>query len=54
MGSKRQVEKARVKVKSSPVYCGDFIMKEMEEGKWLGDYLAAGLKESVKITIQKR
>ena len=54
MGFKRQVEEAREKVKDSPVFCGDFTMKVLMEEKWLGDYLAGGLKESVKITVQRR
>ena len=54
VGSKSQVEEAREKVRDSPVICGDFEMKELKEEKWLGDYLACGLKESVMITIQKR
>ena len=29
-------------------------MKELKEEKWLGDYFAGGLKESVRTTIQKR
>ena len=34
--------------------CDDFIMNELKEEKWLGDYFAGGLKESVMTTIQKR
>ena len=33
--------------------CGDFEMKELKEEKWLVDYLAEGLKESIKLTIKK-
>ena len=29
-------------------------MKELKEEKWLGDYLAEGLKESITLTIKKR
>ena len=54
MGSKKQVEEARERVKTCPVFCGDFEMKELKEEKWLGDYLAGGLKESVMVTIKRR
>ena len=54
MGSKKQVEEVRKRVQDSPVMCGSFKMKELKEEKWLGDYLAGGLKESIMVTIQKR
>ena len=54
IGSKKQVDEARAKVKDSPLICSDFQMKELKEEKWLGDFLAGGLKESVIVTIQKR
>ena len=54
IGTKKQVDEARAKVKDSPVICGDFMMKELKEEKWLGDFLAGGLKESVIVTIQRR
>ena len=53
MGIKER-EMTRGIVKESPVMCGDFEMKELKEEKWLGDYLAEGLKESIKLTIKKR
>ena len=54
MGPKKHVEEARSRMKDQPMVCGDFIMKELKEKKWLGDYLAGGLKESVMVTIQRR
>ena len=36
---------------NSPGYTGS--VKELKEEKWLGDYLAGGLKESVMVTIQR-
>jgi hypothetical protein len=54
MGTKKQVEEARERVRECPVKCGDFIMKELKEEKWLGDYMVGGLKESVMITIKRR
>ena len=54
MGSKQQVEEARKRIQDNPMVCGDFVMKELMEEKWLGDYLACGLRESVKVTIERR
>ena len=54
MGTKEQKEKVRERTKEEPVRCGDFEMKELKEEKWLGDYFAGGLKESVRMTIKKR
>ena len=34
--------------------CGEFIMKELGQEKWLGDMFASGLKESVMATIKSR
>ena len=45
MGSKQQVEEARKRIQDTPIVCGDFEIKELKEDKWLGDYLACGLKE---------
>ena len=53
VGTPKQQEMARRKVKETPVMCGDFEMKELKEEKWLGEYLAEGLKESIKLTIKK-
>ena len=54
VGTPKQREMTRGIVKESPMMCGDFEMKELKEEKWLGDYLAEGLKESIKLTIKKR
>ena len=54
IGSKQLVEEARKRIQDTQMVCGDFEMKELKEEKWLGDYLACGLKESVTVTIQRR
>ena len=33
--------------------CGDFKLEELKEEKFLGDYQAGGLKESVMVRIQR-
>ena len=54
MGPKSQIELARKRMEEQPVICGEFVMKELKEEKWLGDYLAEDLKRSVMLTIKKR
>ena len=54
MGPESQVAEARRRIKEEPVMCGGFEMKELKEEKWLGDFLAEGLRESVRLTIRKR
>ena len=38
MGARRMVEDARWRPTLSPAMCGDFIIKELVEEKWLGDH----------------
>ena len=54
MGKEEQIKEARRMIEENPIQCGGFVMKELSEEKWLGDYLASTLKESVLLTIQKR
>ena len=54
MGPEAQVNGARQRIKREPIMCSGFQMMELKEEKWLGDYLAEGLRESVRLTISKR
>ena len=54
MGPEAQVNGARQRIKRDPIMCNGFQMMELKEEKWLGDYLAEGLRESVRLTITKR
>ena len=54
MGTEEQLAKARQRMKEEPMMCNGFVMMELKEEKWLGDYFAGGLKESVRLTIKKR
>ena len=54
MGPRRLVEEARWRLTLSPALCGDFVMREVGQEKWLGDMFAGGLKESVMATIRSR
>ena len=54
MGTEEQKTTARQKIKEQPVLCQGFEMKEFAQEKWLGDFLACSLKESVMVTIKKR
>ena len=54
MGTEEQKATARQKIKEQPVLCQGFEMKEFAQEKWLGDFLACSLKESVMVTIKKR
>ena len=54
MGTEEQRERVRKRLKEEPLMCGNFQMKELKEGKWLGDYLGENLKDCVRLTIKKR
>ena len=54
MGPKEQIELTRKRLKDRPIMCGEFVMNELTEEKWLGDYLTESLKGSVMLTIKKR
>ena len=54
MGPKRLVEEARWRLTLSPAMCGNFLMKELCQEKWLGDMFSGGLRESVLATIKSR
>ena len=54
MGQRKQIEQARKRLEEQPMTCGEFVMKELKDEKWLGDYLAEDLKKSVMLTIRKR
>ena len=52
VGSKKQKKEASVEIEEKPLQCGDFITKEKQVEKWLGQYiLAAGLADSVRKTV---
>ena len=55
IGSKKQKERVSAELERSPLKCGDFITKEKQEEKWLGQQLSArGLAASVEATIAAR
>ena len=54
MGPRKQIEQARKRLEEQPITCGEFVMKELKEEKWLGDYSTEDLKRSVMPTIRKR
>ena len=39
MGPKEQIELTRKRLKDRPIMCGEFVMNELTEEKWLRDYL---------------
>ena len=41
-GNKAKVSKAREELARSPLYCGDFIIKEKTADKWLGEFFHQG------------
>ena len=55
LGSKKQKKEATEELKENPLKCGDFIIKEKEAEKWLGQLIsAAGLADSVAKTVEAR
>ena len=55
LGSKKQKREASEELEKNPLKCGDFITKEKEVEKWLGQYMsAAGLADSVAKTVEAR
>ena len=48
------MEEARWRLTLNPALCGDFVMKEFGQEKWLGDMFAGGLKELVMAIIRSR
>ena len=55
IGSKKQKSEISKAMKESPLMCGDFETKEVEEEKWLGQIISAsGLAESVSKTVDAR
>ena len=54
-GKKKEVAEAQEEVKLSPIMCGDFMTKEKDVDKWLGDmFHKEGLAASVMATIKSR
>ena len=55
LGSKKQKREASIELEGNPLKCGDFVTKEKEVEKWLGQYMsAAGLADSVAKTVEAR
>ena len=55
IGSKKQKSKASEDIEKEPLLCGDFVTKEKEEEKWLGQIISAGgLADSVEKTVTAR
>ena len=55
MGRKEQKEQVAKELLLNPLKCGDFVMKEVEAEKWLGDYISSGgLGASVLATVEAR
>ena len=55
IGTKAQKERMREEMKRSPLMCGSFVTKEVEEDKWLGQQLSGGgLAASVHATVAAR
>ena len=52
-GTKKQKQEASAKLEENPLKCGDFVTKEKEVEKWLGQYISgAGLADSVAKTVE--
>ena len=48
IGTKKQREETKIQLKTNPIMCGKFEMKQAEKEKWLGQQISAGgLAESV-------
>ena len=55
LGSKKQKREANEELEENPLKCGDFVTKQKEVEKWLGQYMsAAGLADSVAKTVEAR
>ena len=54
IGPKHLVQEARKKLDERPIKVGDWVVKELQKEKWLGDQLCNGLSRSVMATIQNR
>ena len=55
IGNKKQKMEATKEIEKDPLLCGDFITKEKEEEKWLGQILSnAGLADCVEKTVVTR
>ena len=49
---KKQREETKIQLKTNPIMCGKFEMKQAEKEKWLGQQISAGgLAESVAETV---
>ena len=52
IGTKKQREETKIQLKTNPIMCGKFEMKQAEKEKWLGQQISAGgLAESVAETV---
>ena len=52
IGNKKQKSKASEEIEKDPLLCGDFVTKEKEEEKWLGQIISAGgMADSVEKTV---
>ena len=48
IGTKKQRDETKIQLKTNPIMCGKFEMKQAEKEKWLGQQISAGgLAESV-------
>ena len=55
IGTKKQKEVISEQLKTNPMMCGTFEMKEKQYEKWLGQYISAqGLADSVAKTVEAR
>ena len=55
IGSKKQKAEASEELKNKPLLCGDFVMKEKHEDRWLGQQISAqGLEDSVWRTVEAK
>ena len=52
IGTKKLREETKIQLKTNPIVCGKFEMKQAEREKWLGQQISAGgLAESVAETV---
>ena len=55
VGTEQQKTKATLEIKNEPLLCGEFVTKEVETEKWLGQLLSSlGLADSVDKTVVAR
>ena len=55
IGSKKQLNQARIELEKEPLMCGNFETKLKNQFKWLGQILSSGgLGESVAATVESR